>query len=54
MPEALERQLADGGRLVAPVGGTEQHLMLARRTPEGVVRLRLEAVRFVPLVRGDG
>ena len=54
VPEALERQLAEGGRLVVPVGGTDQYLMLARRTPVGVVRFRLEAVRFVPLVRGDG
>jgi protein-L-isoaspartate(D-aspartate) O-methyltransferase len=54
VPDSLERQLAEGGRLVVPVGGTDQYLMLARRTPEGVVRFRLEAVRFVPLVRGDG
>jgi protein-L-isoaspartate(D-aspartate) O-methyltransferase len=54
VPESLERQLAEGGRLVVPVGGTDQYLMLARRTPVGVVRFRLEAVRFVPLVRGDG
>jgi protein-L-isoaspartate(D-aspartate) O-methyltransferase len=54
VPGPLERQLAEGGRLVVPVGGADQYLMLARRTPEGVVRFRLEAVRFVPLVRGDG
>lgn len=52
VPDSLERQLAEGGRLVVPVGGTDQYLILARRTPEGVVRFRLEAVRFVPLVRG--
>ncbi len=51
-PSALEQQLALGGRLVAPVGATNQHLMLARRTPDGFERLQLEAVRFVPLVRG--
>lgn len=47
---ALEQQLALGGRLVAPVGATDQHLMLIRRTPRGFSQTRLEAVRFVPLV----
>jgi protein-L-isoaspartate(D-aspartate) O-methyltransferase len=51
VPAALEAQLADGGRLVAPVGGAEQHLIMIRRTAEGLVRTQLEAVRFVPLVR---
>jgi protein-L-isoaspartate(D-aspartate) O-methyltransferase len=54
VPATLEDQLAEGGRLVAPVGARDQHLILAQRTPEGVVRVKLEAVRFVPLVRGDG
>jgi protein-L-isoaspartate(D-aspartate) O-methyltransferase len=54
VPESLERQLTEAGRLVVPVGGSDQYLMLARRTPEGIVRFRLEAVRFVPLVRGAG
>ena len=30
-PQALEDQLADGGRLVAPVGRKEQHLVLTER-----------------------
>jgi protein-L-isoaspartate(D-aspartate) O-methyltransferase len=54
VPDSLERQLAQGGRLVVPVGESDQHLMLVRRTPDGVARFRLEAVRFVPLVRGAG
>jgi protein-L-isoaspartate(D-aspartate) O-methyltransferase len=54
-PAALEQQLAIGGRLVAPVGETSQHLMLTRRTAAGFEREQLEAVRFVPLVRdGEG
>jgi protein-L-isoaspartate(D-aspartate) O-methyltransferase len=53
VPTTLEHQLAPGGRLVAPVGTRDQHLILAQRTPEGIVRVMLEAVRFVPLVRGD-
>ncbi len=49
---ALEGQLALGGRLVAPVGGDDQHLVLSRRTAAGLERVTLEPVRFVPLV-GD-
>ena len=52
VPSALEQQLAPHGRLVAPVGETDQHLMLIRRAPGGFERRQLEAVRFVPLVRG--
>jgi protein-L-isoaspartate(D-aspartate) O-methyltransferase len=52
-PYALERQLADGGRLVAPVGSAEQHLMLTRRSGEKLLKAQLEAVQFVPLVRGS-
>jgi protein-L-isoaspartate(D-aspartate) O-methyltransferase len=55
IPAELEAQLALGGRLVAPVGGEQQHLTVARRTRRGLVRTRLEGVRFVPLVRdGEG
>ncbi len=53
IPAALEEQLAPGGRMVAPVGTTDQHLILAQRNPEGIVRAKLEAVRFVPLVREE-
>lgn len=47
----LEAQLALGGRLVGPLGGRRQHLILSRRTEVGIERERLEPVRFVPLVR---
>jgi protein-L-isoaspartate(D-aspartate) O-methyltransferase len=50
-PLTLEEQLADGGRMVAPVGTREQHLMLTMRAGNVVSRRRLEAVQFVPLVR---
>jgi protein-L-isoaspartate(D-aspartate) O-methyltransferase len=53
-PRTLEKQLADGGRMVAPVGTKEQHLMLTRRVGTDFRRKRLEAVQFVPLVRGAG
>ena len=52
--ETLERQLEPGGRLVMPIGESDQHLMLSRRTPDGIVRVKLEPVRFVPLVPGPG
>jgi protein-L-isoaspartate(D-aspartate) O-methyltransferase len=51
LPPALEGQLADGGRLVAPVGVLRQHLVRVRRTAGGLRRERLDPVRFVPLVR---
>jgi protein-L-isoaspartate(D-aspartate) O-methyltransferase len=55
VPAALEAQLAEGGRLVAPVGSADQHLIVTRRTTAGLVRHRREAVRFVPLVHeADG
>jgi protein-L-isoaspartate(D-aspartate) O-methyltransferase len=49
--ETLEGQLAPGGRLVAPVTGRRQRLVVARREPEGLRWRELEEVRFVPLVR---
>jgi protein-L-isoaspartate(D-aspartate) O-methyltransferase len=52
VPEALEDQLAVGGRLVAPVDGAGQRLVLVRRTEAGLERRPLEPVRFVPLVEG--
>jgi protein-L-isoaspartate(D-aspartate) O-methyltransferase len=52
-PARLEGQLALGGRMVAPVGATNQRLVLTVRTLSGLRRTRFEAVRFVPLVPGD-
>jgi protein-L-isoaspartate(D-aspartate) O-methyltransferase len=52
VPEALEQQLAEGGRLVAPVGSKEQHLVLIARRGDRLLRRQLEAVQFVPLVHG--
>jgi protein-L-isoaspartate(D-aspartate) O-methyltransferase len=49
--EALEGQLADGGRLVAPVTGRRQRLTVARREGDRLRWRELEEVRFVPLVR---
>ena len=48
---ALEHQLTDGGRLVAPVDGAGgQRLVLERRVGREIERTWLEPVRFVPLV----
>jgi protein-L-isoaspartate(D-aspartate) O-methyltransferase len=50
VPVALERQLAIGGRIVAPVAHDgEEHLVLVRRGAGGFERHLLESVRFVPL-----
>ena len=52
MPAALEEQLAPGGRLVAPVDGAGQRLVLVRRGARTASSRRwLEPVRFVPLVQ---
>jgi protein-L-isoaspartate(D-aspartate) O-methyltransferase len=52
VPPALLQQLAPGGRLVLPVGATEQYLSFIESTPQGLVETRLDAVRFVPLLAG--
>jgi protein-L-isoaspartate(D-aspartate) O-methyltransferase len=54
VPPALEAQLADGGRLVAPVGDRDQELVLVTRRGERLVRRPAGAVRFVPLVPDAG
>jgi len=50
IPGVLEDQLAIGGRMVVPVGTDAQELLLVRKGPAGIVRERLLAVRFVPLI----
>ncbi|MDP5292205.1 protein-L-isoaspartate(D-aspartate) O-methyltransferase [Oceanimonas sp. CHS3-5] len=52
-PTALLEQLADGGRMVIPVGAMQQTLWLYQRRGDDFVRTELEAVRFVPLIQGD-
>lgn len=53
IPAALLEQLAQGGRLIAPEGGTAQRLVLIERTgPASWRRQELDAVRFVPLRPG--
>jgi len=48
-PERVIAQLADGGRMIAPVGSHEQYLELITRTHGTVERRSLIGVRFVPM-----
>ncbi len=54
IPPPLVEQLADGGRLVIPVGesGWSQRLVLARKKGEDLEQREVTGVVFVPLVRG--
>lgn len=52
VPEALLEQLAPGGRLIMPVGGREQHLVIVDRSKTGFERRQIEPVHFVPLLPG--
>lgn len=52
IPDSLLQQLADGGRLIMPVGSEEQKLVLIVRQGEHFSRRTLESVRFVPFLPG--
>ncbi len=52
VPEALQLQLADGGRLVMPLGDDQQVLLVVTRHGDEFTEERLEAVKFVPLLPG--
>ncbi|EKP0261511.1 protein-L-isoaspartate(D-aspartate) O-methyltransferase [Aeromonas sobria] len=53
IPTALTDQLAEGGRLVLPVGDSQQTLQLIERSSSQLTSRILEPVRFVPLIDGD-
>jgi len=53
VPQALLEQLADGGRLVIPVGEQQQILKVITKQGDEFTEQQIEAVRFVPLVPGD-
>ncbi len=52
IPDELLEQLADGGRLVMPVGDRQQKLTVVDRRGNDFLRRELDAVRFVPFQRG--
>lgn len=55
VPTALLKQLADGGRLILPVGGrTAQELVLVSRHGQNFERHQRGPVRFVPLIGQEG
>ena len=55
-PQLLLDQLATGGRMIIPIGSRlfRQRLVQFDKSETGVEREDLLAVRFVPLVRGEG
>ena len=52
LPPALLEQLADGGRIVAPVRDGDERLVVVRRHGDRLERSEHGTVRFVPLLRG--
>jgi protein-L-isoaspartate(D-aspartate) O-methyltransferase len=53
VPSALLSQLADGGRLVIPVGEQTQILKVITRNGDNFDEQQVEMVKFVPLIPGD-
>jgi protein-L-isoaspartate(D-aspartate) O-methyltransferase len=52
-PATLLEQLADGGRLVAPISESAEHIVLFTKEGSLVKEQRLARCSFVPLVKGD-
>lgn len=52
VPENLLDQLAPGGVLLLPVGGSSQKLIQVTLTPEGFEQTIVEDVFFVPMLEG--
>ena len=52
VPENLLGQLAPGGVLLLPVGGSSQKLIQVTLTPEGFEQTIVEDVFFVPMLEG--
>jgi len=56
IPPALKQQLAEGGRMIIPVGeqGTIQYLCHLRKKEGKMVQRNVMAVRFVPMINEKG
>ena len=55
VPEPLEEQLAEGGRMIIPVdAGFGQELMLLKKVHGELIRKEVLPVRFVPMINEDG
>ena len=52
LPSGLLGQLSPDGFLLAPVGGSQQNLIRARLTDEGLEQELIEPANFVPMVPG--
>jgi protein-L-isoaspartate(D-aspartate) O-methyltransferase len=52
IPQGLLDQMAEGGRMILPVGGEKQSLVLVIRNGEKWQRQVLEEVNFVPFLSG--
>lgn len=54
IPKPLIQQLAMGGRLIIPVGkAMQQRLLVITRTEAGIEQQELDAVSFVPMLKGQ-
>ncbi|MCR3755543.1 MAG: L-isoaspartate protein carboxylmethyltransferase type II [Sodalis sp. Psp] len=53
IPQALMSQLDEGGIMILPVGEERQYLTRVRRKSGEFVLDTVEAVRFVPLIKGE-
>ena len=55
IPEPLKQQLAEGGRMIIPVGGDPlQYLVLLKKKNGKIREQRVLPVRFVPMLTPDG
>jgi protein-L-isoaspartate(D-aspartate) O-methyltransferase len=55
IPEMLEKQLAEGGRMIIPVGGDyAQNLILLEKKSGKLQKRTVLPVRFVPMINENG
>lgn len=55
IPKALEEQLAEGGRMIIPVGENQvQHLVLMQKRKGKLRQKKILPVRFVPMLDDEG